>query len=100
MISAALELRFESARTELKVGNTLALLCVFEKKSAAELTVEVGMANVHVVHGISGEARRHLLTLFFEFENYGQEPFDVGRGDIIAVGALDEWLSLEVEDGN
>ena len=58
------------------------------------------MADVHVVHGISREARRHLLTLFFEFEDYGQEAFDVGRGDVIAVGTLDEWLALEVEDGN
>ena len=100
MISAALELRFERARTAREVDDMSALLYEFGRKRAAELTVEVGMADVHVIHGISREAWRHLLTLFFELEDYGQEPFDVGRGDVIAVGTLDERLALEVEDGN
>ena len=100
MISAALELCFERARTACEVDYTSALSYEFAGKSAAGLTVEVGMADVHVIHGISREAWRHLLTLFFEFEDYGQKPFDVGRRNVIAVGTLDERLALEVEDGN
>lgn len=58
------------------------------------------MADVHVVDTLPGKARRDLLSLLLQVEYDGQETFDVGRGDIVAVRALDEGLALEVEDGD
>ena len=77
MISAALELRFERARTACEVDYTSALSYEFAGKSAAGLTVEVGMADVHVVHGIARETWRDLLAFFFKLQDYRQEAFNV-----------------------
>ena len=63
-----------------------------------ELTVEVGMADVHVIHAFAREAGHHLLALLLEVEHDRQELFDVARGHVVAVGPLDERLALQVED--
>jgi hypothetical protein len=56
------------------------------------------MADVHVVYALAGEARGDLLALLLDVEDEREEALDIGRGHVVAVGALDERLALEVED--
>jgi hypothetical protein len=56
------------------------------------------MADVHVVYALAGEAGGDLLALLLEVKDEGEEALDIGRGDVVAVRALDERLALEVED--
>lgn len=41
-----------------------------------------------------------MLAFLFEFQYNRHELFDVRRGDIVAVGPLNERFALEVEDGD
>lgn len=93
MTSAALVLRFDRARTGGEIGESS---CWGWRR----LTVEIGVTDVHVVDALGRETRCDLLALLFDIEDQRQKTFDCGGVDIIAVSALDEWLALEVEDGN
>lgn len=57
------------------------------------------MADVHVVYALTGDTRGDLLTLLFDIKDEGEKAFNIGWGHIVSVGALDEGLSLEIEDG-
>lgn len=55
---------------------------------------------MHIVYPLSRETRRDLLPLLLEIEDDGQEPLNACCGDVVAVGALNKWFALEVEDGD
>ena len=96
MISAALEFRRDRASTAHARFDERGQRKREREREAR--TVEVGVADVHVVYALIGEAGRHLLALLLDVEDEREEAVDVGGGDIVAVGALDEWFALEVED--
>lgn len=85
MISAALELRFDRAITAVR------------RDVEEELTVEVVVSDVHVIDPLVGEARGHLDVLLLHLQHEGEETFDVGRWDIVAVGPLDQGLGSAME---
>jgi len=58
------------------------------------------MADVHVIYALTGEAWGDLLALLLDVEDEGKEPFDIGRGYVVAIRPLDERLALEIEDSN
>jgi len=64
------------------------------------LTVEIRMADVHVVYALVGETGSDLLAFLLHLEAQWEESFDVGGWDIISVRALDERFPLEIEDGD
>lgn len=82
MISAALEFRFDSARTFQDKRR-----CISETETKVEtfLTIQVRMSNVHVVDALARETGRDLLALLFDFEDKREKTFDVRRWDIVLV---------------
>lgn len=46
------------------------------------------MSNMHVIDTLVRETRCHLLALFFDLEYERKKAFNVGRRDIVLVGAL------------
>jgi hypothetical protein len=59
-------------------------------------TVEIRMAYVHVVDALPRETRCNLLAFFLYIKYYWHELFNVPRGDIIFVRALNERFALEI----
>lgn len=60
------------------------------------------MSDEHVVNGLVAKAWRHRAptSLVFELKQQGQERLDRRGRHIIAVGALDQGLALDVDDSN
>jgi hypothetical protein len=54
------------------------------------------VADVHVIYALTGETRGDLLALLLNVEDEGKETLDVGRGNIVAITALDERFTLEI----
>ena len=53
------------------------------------LTIEIGMADVHIVHALVGETRRDLLAFLLHLEAQRKKSFDICGWDVVSVGALD-----------
>lgn len=51
------------------------------------------MPDVEVVDPLTREARRDILPFLFLFKDKREESLDGRRGDIVAVGTLDERLA-------
>ena len=95
MISAALVFRFERASTMRVYIRPRSNMVT--RTTRRGLTIEVRVPDVHVIHPLSRETRRDLLSLLFQVKDYGQELLNVRRRNIVAIGPLDEGLALEVE---
>jgi len=57
------------------------------------------VTDVHIVNALISKAGCHLLSFLFNFENQGKKTFNTRGRDIVAVRALDQGLSFEVENG-
>lgn len=63
-------------------------------------TIKVRVPDVHEVDALAGEARRDLLPFLLDVEHERQKALDVRERHVIAVGALDKGLALQIEDGD
>lgn len=98
MISAAFELRRESASTVPHAPFPVPQFRHAHHAGRGLLTVEVRVPYVHEVDALAGEARRHLLPLLLDVEDEREEALDVGQGHVVAVRSLYEGLPLQIQD--
>lgn len=82
MTSTALLFFFESANTKDSTFSSTVFLTISQHTL---LTIKIVMPYMHIIDSFVTETRCHGHIIFFHFKNEGQESFDVGRRDIVAV---------------
>lgn len=58
------------------------------------------MTDVHIVDALIRETGRHLLSFLFNIQDEGKKAFNARRGDIVAIRALDQRFSFQVQNSN
>jgi len=56
------------------------------------------MSDVDVVDALRRETRRYLLPFLFDLDLEWEKSFDIGGGNIVAVGPLNQRLPFQIED--